>query len=215
MNAPAKIAYYRELEQSDIERMLLPRRFWQCTYAEIYAGNDVKLSPKGFVRRYLDSFSDNIAGGVGLILWGNNGRGKTAIAAVIAKWARRFGHLVMFVEAAELKRCTIEKVRFDEESTIWERALSVDVLILDDLGKGVQDRTGFGARLMDELIRHRSANRRVTIMTTNLNPQDLRAELKHSTAETLKECAIPFFVDGPDRRMATMRGLEEQFQLSV
>ena len=85
-----------------------------------------------------------------------------------------------------------------------------DLLVLDDLGKGVQDSTGFGARLLDELIRHRNANVRSTFITTNMNPRDqLSAELKKSTLHSLKECVIPVCVDGTDKRSGAPRALAE------
>ncbi len=107
----------------------------------------------------------------------------------------------MFVECASLKSAVIEKTAFDENQSIWDRAKSVDVLVLDDLGKGVQDKTGFGARVLDDLIRHRNASQRITFITTNMTPGPQMAEdLKVSTLHSLKECIIPVRIDGPDRR---------------
>jgi DNA replication protein DnaC len=89
---------------------------------------------------------------------------------------------------------------FDEEQSVWDRAKSVDVLILDDLGKGVQDSTGFGARVVDDLIRHRNANRRITFITTNMTVKALEEELKPSTMHSLKECIYPVKLLGSDLR---------------
>jgi DNA replication protein DnaC len=99
-----------------------------------------------------------------------------------------------------LKSAVVSGEMFDDDQTLWDRAKSVQVLILDDLGKGVQDRTGFGMRVLDELIRHRNANQRVTFVTTNIPIRALHEELKESTMHSLKECIYPVKIDGEDMR---------------
>lgn len=205
----------RELDQDDLERMHVPRRYWECTIDGVTDDVDVDISPQEFLRRYFAQFESYLRLGIGAVLWGDNGRGKTAMAAIIAMMARRTCRLSLFLEVADLKRVVIERVRFDDERTLLERARMVDLLVLDDLGKGSQDSTGFGMRNIDELVRHRSSNRRSTIITTNLNPTDLREVLKNSTSETLKDSSIPFFVAGPDRRAEDKARIRDMFCASV
>tara|TARA_B100001094_G_scaffold322338_1_gene371517 strand:- start:2299 stop:2814 length:516 start_codon:yes stop_codon:yes gene_type:complete len=151
---------------------------------------------------YVKKMDSMIKGGVGLLLWGPNGRGKTALAVGIGKEFRRRGCTVLFVECAAVKDIFISRAAFDEEEVMWNRAKRVDVLILDDLGKGVQDSKGFGARVIDQLIRHRTSNQRVTFITTNIDPPRLAGELKISTMHSLKESIVPVKIVGPDRREA-------------
>jgi DNA replication protein DnaC len=134
----------------------------------------------------------------------------------MAKEFRRRGYTVLFQQAAELKRMVMQKEHFDPEETFWDRAMSVDVLVLDDLGKGVLDSKGFGSSLVDELIRTRSSKQLVTIVTSNVSPRrwDLSYEeegldLKKSTMETLKECAMSFQVKGQNRREVSADGLRQ------
>ena len=204
----------RELDQEDFERMMLPRRFWTCTPEGVSRESDNsenEMSAHDFLSRYFENFESYLAMGCGALLWGNNGCGKTGLAAVIAKMARRTKRVVLFVAAADLKRMVIDKEDFDESESMWDRACSVDVLVLDDLGKGTEDRTGFGMRLLDDLIRKRSAARKVTIITTNTNPDSLEDILKASTKETLKECMILFHVTGPDLRAKGQARIAELF----
>lgn len=194
--------FRKKLGESDMLRMMIPKAYWRFTFEEISEYEDDECSPKEIARRYLSKLPEMMTRGVGLLLWGKNGRGKSGIAVVIAKEARRRGYTVLYAESSDLKRSVIEKVAFDEDISMWERARSVDMLVLDDLGKGTQDRTGFGARLLDELIRHRNANGRVTLISTNMNPTEkqLEDELKASTIHSLKECVIPCEIVGHDRR---------------
>jgi len=95
--------------------------------------------------------------------------------------------------------------------TYWDRAMSVDVLVVDDFGKGTQDRTGFRMRIFDELIRHRNAEKLVTIITTNMSPRgELPEILLLSTLHSFKECVIPVQVVGDDQRDAVCSSLLEK-----
>lgn len=211
----------RELTREDMERMRIPLRYWKVSYDGISAERS-RVSPSApsaqeFVRSYLERIDEMAADGVGLLLHGANGRGKTSIAVVIAKEFRRRGRRVLFIEAAALKQYVINKVYFDgdEGELYWDRAMSVDVLIIDDFGKGTQDKTGFGARLFDELIRHRNAEKLVTFLTTNMTPRpgapnSLGEELLESTLHSLKECVIPVEIIGEDRRDATLAELRDR-----
>lgn len=202
----------KALTQEDLERMRLPARYWHACMDRV---SDRMLRGQGgatvrdVVRGYCEAIPRQRAEGRGLLLWGPNGTGKSSIAAVIAKEFRRQGATVLFLAVADLKRMVLEKHAFDEEESFWDRAMRVDALILDDLGKGVADSTGFGARLLDELIRARNAARRVTILTTNMDPRTLREEadsrgddalMMLSTVKTLQEHVVVVEVRGEDQR---------------
>jgi DNA replication protein DnaC len=192
----------RSLTDEDLVRMCVPDRYWGVTFKGVSDGDHKEVAAT-----YLAKIDEMVAEGVGLMLWGKNGCGKTGLLVVIGKEFRRRGYTVLFVEAANLKRAVIDNERFDADLTVFERARSVDVLLMDDLGKGVQDKTGFGARLIDELIRFRNARKKVTFITTNISPypdgeekSQLETELKISTLHTLKECIVPVQVEGTDFR---------------
>jgi DNA replication protein DnaC len=202
----------RELTKDDLLRMKIPDRYWYVRFnnisdEKIYdKKNDEYLpSPHKVVGRYIEKLTEMRARGMGLILWGANGCGKTSMAVVIAKEFRRQFHPVLYLSAADLKRLVTEKESFDDEETYWQRAMTVDVLILDDLGKGTQDSVGFGERLIDELIRERNAKGLVTIITTNMQvggagENQLKDALKEATMHTLKEHVVPVEVRGEDKR---------------
>lgn len=201
--------YWRKLTEEDLLRMRIPRRYWSVRLDEVY---DVSPRPgdaglRSVLRSYLEQAAERRRSGSGLLLWGTNGTGKTSAAVVVAKEFRRRGYPVLFVEAADLKRLVIEREMFDDDQTFWDRALNVDVLVLDDLGKGTQDTVGMGARIIDELIRHRNAHQLVTVITTNMDLVQLADELKQSSMASLKEHAMPIHVCGIDRRDAVAVGM--------
>jgi DNA replication protein DnaC len=185
----------RKLTSADLQSIRLPERFWTATFEQIVDGPASQSSqdaPKALVGGYLSRLALMRSMGAGLLLWGPNGTGKTSIGALLLKQARREGFKAMFLEAAAIKTLVVDRVMYDAEAgkTVWARAFEVDFLLLDDLGKGSHDSQGFGERLVDELIRDRYANKRPTIITTNVDKSRLGEIIKPSTLHTLKgSCA--------------------------
>lgn len=189
----------RRLESSDLEAMRLPRRFWQSNFESIPNGSN-----KQAVARYLTSIREMRREGAGLLLWGSNGSGKTSIGSLIIKVARSHGFSALFINSASIKSIVVSKEMYDTESglTLWKRAQTVDFLLLDDLGKGSQDSQGFGERLIDDLIRSRYAEKRCTLITTNILKRDLLEFIKPSTLHILKGSSAQLKVDSHDFRVS-------------
>lgn len=206
------VPFRRELNRNDLERMQIPDRYWRVSFNDITDSHRLSIGStfRGLVEKYMRNMDEVIAEGAGLIFWGPNGTGKSSASVVIAKEFRRRMKTVLFMETADLKRTVIERDHFDENETFWDRAKGVDVLILDDFGKGIMDSTGFGSSLFDELVRSRNSHKRVTIITANLPIMDWRVELdvKESTLQALKECTVPIEVTGPNRRENSIKKLE-------
>jgi len=184
-------------------RMQVPENLWSVRLSEVRGeirGHEKDL--RQLLSYYCANIQKMIGQGYGFLLYGANGNGKTSAALVAAMEARRWGYTALFMAAAKLKEHVIQKTLFDDEQTVWERAHEVDVLVIDDVGKGSLDSKGFGERILDELIRARAARGKVTILTTNMTPDRLKKTetLKKSTFETLKECVLPVCVTGTDFR---------------
>jgi DNA replication protein DnaC len=174
--------------------MRLPQRFWGAKYAEIV---DDQL--RGVVERYLRQLDAMLDGGDGLLFWGANGVGKTCAACVIAKEARRRGAPVLFTTAEGLRSAVLEKMPFSDDMLFIDRARSVDVLLLDDLGKEHRGK-GWSDSTFENLFRERSAARRTTLITTNLTLEQLAERYDLSMLEVMKETTVPIHVEGNNRR---------------
>ncbi len=200
------MTYRRELTQADLERMRVPPRYWDVTLHGVHdSGGTIESkppNPRAVIRSYLERIGEFHAKGAGLFLWGDNAVGKTCAAVLLLKESRRRAHSCLFLSAAEIHRAVISRTGFDEEQTLWERAFNVDVLLLDDLGKGMVDSTGFQLRMLDELFRHRNGRQSVTHATTNLTRKSLLSGdfLKQSTLSTIKECCVLMPFAGEDQR---------------
>jgi KaiC/GvpD/RAD55 family RecA-like ATPase len=185
----------RRLTEEDLERMRIPRRFWGVSLEGCSSAVDgTKPSIRKTVELYLGQLDEMLSRGVGLLLWSDNGSGKTSAAVLVAKEARRRGATVLFVTSEGLRSAVLNKTRFDVEQTMWDRALDVDLLILDDVGKEHRDQQGFGERLLEDLIRQRSANQRTTFMTTNMSPLQMKEgefAYKPSMLKVMQESVVP------------------------
>ena len=205
----------RKLTERDMRRMMIPERYWQVklsgveAMAEAHGVADVPLAD--VLKGYIAKLEEMVLAGSGLLLFGNNGRGKTAALVWLAMQIRRRGYRVLYVETAKLKSYKIERTRYDATQTIWERMMEVDVLVLDDLGKGVSDSKGFMQELVDELVRTRGAHLRPTLISTNVAPAKLVKDdfLKKSTLAMLQETVGFFHCKGDDIRARARVALVE------
>jgi DNA replication protein DnaC len=108
---------------------------------------------------------------------------------------------VLVVTAEGLRSAVLNKTRFDEDQTLWDRALSVEFLVLDDLGKEHRDAQGFGERLFEDLIRQRSGAMKVTFMTSNMSPAQMQGgehAYKPSMLRVMREVVTPIRLDAPE-----------------
>ena len=196
----------RMLTEKDVRRMQIPRRYWDVTASGIEAqahAHGVSAVPLvSVLKSYIGQVDEMIASGSGIMLYGNNGRGKTGALVWLAMQIRRRGYTVLYLESAKLKQHKIEKTPFDAVTTLWERAMDVDVLVLDDFAKGVSDSKGFMQELVDELIRTRGAHLRSSLISTNVEPGKMVKDdfLKKSTLAMMQETVAFFHVSGGDLR---------------
>jgi DNA replication protein DnaC len=195
-----------------MERMRIPPRYREAHFDGVSPGPH-KLE----LYNYLVALDDMLARGIGLVLHGKNGTGKTSLAVIALKEARRRGHTGLFVEAAALKDIKFGQKTFEAEMRLWDRILDVDVLVLDDLGKGVRDKEGAEERLLDELLRFRGAYCRTTFITTNMSAiprrrgelSQLEEYLKTSTIHMLSETSISIAMIGADLREGALDDVVE------
>lgn len=177
-----------------MELMRIPRRFWETSVDRI------PESVREKVLNYVRDLDGNLDRGEGLLLCGKNGVGKTSACVFIAMEARRRGAPVLFITAESLRQSVLEKTVFADGMMMMDRARTVDVLLIDDLGKEHSGDTGFTERLFENLFRERSAARRTTLVTTNMSVKQLPERYKPSMLEVMKETVYPLQVKGESQR---------------
>lgn len=205
----------KKITEEVLRRMDLPKHYWNVTRDEITAkigGRDEGLVK--MIDIYLSSRNDMWRKGVGLILIGPNGVGKTCAAAFLAKEFRALNKPVLFAPADSVldKKKKNEIFEHNKNYTYWEWMKRVSVLILDDLGKEA-DTWGDFPQMWDELFRARLGAQLITIVTTNFpirgseSTGSLEQVLKRTTLSFLKESFIPIVLKGDDLRENRMKEL--------
>ena len=178
--------------------LLYQRLGWQDLTRPTFAGAETYLD-------YLDNAPAYVRAGLGLVVYGPRGTGKTMIGNLVLKdlIGRGFGcYSTTFTAMID----AYAKGWRNEDSLIWfdNRLRNSSVLLIDDLGRERNQGEGtVGERMLEEVIRHRVACQMPTILTTNLNPHEetsLRAAYGGHTISLLSECSFFCEVDGADIR---------------
>lgn len=121
-------------------------------------------------RRYAENFDEKSGN---LLFSGDTGLGKTFLSACIARTVAENGHAVVYESAGHLFTC-MERAKFsgDEQARQdSEKYTACDLLIVDDLGTEMPGQ--FTTAALYTLINDRMLEKKPTIISTNLNTEDL------------------------------------------
>jgi DNA replication protein DnaC len=186
------------LKSPILKRMGIPEVHWKAVYARI----PNECEHKRIVHQWCANVRENLGIGDfvtrprGVLLLGDYSRGKSAIAAICLKAAASVGVIGFWVTVRELAAYQIEKTQFDESQTIWDRALTCPLLVLDDIPAKSDTYT---AQALDSLVRHRVDAKKCCILTANLTQKYL-SEHYQSLYAVLREAVVPVVIEGPDFR---------------
>lgn len=142
-----------------------------------------------------EAFADgNAKEGVGLIISGSVGTGKTHLAAGIVNRLIERGIPTMFVTAIEL----FELLRDFEQVERLKRVKKVAVLVIDDLGK--EKITDWNREKLFEIINSRYEDYLPVVITTNCTSQELLGNVGDAVYSRLCEMCAWLTMSGKDYR---------------
>ena len=191
---------------ADMNRANVPPRFWNVKLSEI----PEHLEYKDKVRKYLEKMDEMLENGIGLFLYSDeNSTGKTSIAVLALKQALRLRRTAYFEESGRLKAALIRAEEFEENILIERRIRTVDLLVLDDVGKEYRTESGFAENTIESVLRDRSQSMRLTIMTSNLKPNKIEQVYSADLAALLRETMIPLRISGYDWRAVKAEELRQ------
>lgn len=179
------------------EKAGIPVRFRDLGF-ESYVANDFTGDiALGHAKSFVDNFKNHFISpqrrlrgdypelrediGRGLMLWGRNGTRKTTLAAAIAtevQW-RSLNYQVFMIRFADYKNALTDTYgdKDSEEAVKARRVLRLaekaTLLVLDDIGQEHRTASGFTESILHELIRRRVEDSRPTVVTTNVEPDDM------------------------------------------
>ena len=151
-----------------LEEARIPSRYVEASLANFDPSGPVGTAFIA-VNSFLHSYSIETPNR-GLVLWGDVGRGKTHLAvALVRELVLRYGVTARFIEFSHL--LTDLKASFERRqgaASLMEELTEVDVLVVDELGKGRA--TEFEGSVVDELVTRRYNAAATIIATTNYAP---------------------------------------------
>jgi DNA replication protein DnaC len=182
--------------------MGIGQRFWPA------ARTDLSPEQADALKNYLGCFEENIRKGTGVYLWGDNGIGKSFMAAVLCKAAFGLYRVASYcVTATELREAWSEDQPASEDATetVLQRVHRVRFLVIDDIGKEHRAASGFSETKFGAIIRYRSRRQLVTCLTSNFSPTEFYKVYGRATMDLVNECMDTVTFTGPDRRSVKYR----------
>ena len=160
---------------------------------------DYGTSPRANMERNFDvcrDYAQQFSKGSGnLLLSGGTGLGKTFLSACIARVVSENGFSVVYDTAASVfSRFEDAKFRRDDGgSEDADRCMKCDLLILDDLGTEMT--TAFVQSALYQIVNGRLMEKRATIISTNLAPEEIGSRYGRSVLSRLEGDyeILPFF----------------------
>jgi DNA replication protein DnaC len=196
----------RTLEMADFTRMNLPAEFRKVK------PEDIPESIREPISRYVSQVDQMLRDGLGLLLHGPAGVGKTTTAAYVACEVRRRAYPVFFVTVSDLREMIRTRVGVDD-GTVLERVRRVKLLVLDSLRAEDATDSFFGAVDLARLLEARSSWNRATIVTTQIAPAALRTSFPGMMEQARTAC-VEIKVTGPNRRDHVQEKLQERLGIT-
>jgi DNA replication protein DnaC len=177
----------------------VPARFREARVAKFVATTDAQARVARIVARFIDTFDPK--SGVGLLLLGNCGSGKTMLACSVINALVEQLHSARYLRVTDAVRSI--KATYSKTSTITENEaianlVSPDLLVLDEVG--VQFGTEHEAVLLFEIIDRRYAECRSTILVSNLTAAELEKYLSERVMDRFRETGAVLAFDWSSHR---------------
>jgi DNA replication protein DnaC len=153
------------------------------------------------VRSYVSSIATQLDEGRGLMFRGDVGTGKTSLAMLISRAAMEAERTVAIYSLPRLLSMLRETYDDDTELSLnglIDRLCAVDLLHVDDVG--AEQSSPWVLEQLYTIINTRYEDGRAMVVTTNLEDDELRAQIGDRTVSRLDEMCEVLPVYGPDRR---------------
>jgi DNA replication protein DnaC len=179
---------------------LIPRRYRDVSFDRPPV---TEIEPQAVVtqtRRFVDRLDERLDEGRGLWFVGPTGTGKTTLAMLVAKAALKSGRSVAIYSLPRLLNEIRETHRSERSHVdLLDRLTAVDLLHIDDVG--AERTTDWVLEELYSIVNARYEDERSMVITTNLDHDELSAQISERTVSRLTEMCLQLPLHGHDRRV--------------
>ena len=188
------VGEYWDMDEAGIER-----EYWDLTW--LHWKGDALAKKKAI--EFCDNIENAYENGLGMVLHGGNGTGKSMLSTMILKSALRKGKSIRFITMAETVMKMKGKISNPADEVFYEdKVKGADFLCLDNLGSEYRPQN-FGPYTLAEfdiLARFRRRNLLPTIITTNLSVEEFVKQYGTSISSLFQASSLFIKVEGRDFR---------------
>ena len=183
---------YVEMDDAGIDR-----EYWSLEWSD-WRGDELVL---GKVKEYVDNIRNAYKHGLGLVLHGGNGVGKTFLSSQILKSAMANGYSARFITLAELTALMRSKIDKPEDEKFYEdNVKNAEFLSIDNMGSEHRASSSYVPGEFDILARARRRNFFPTLITTNLSRGEFDNIYGPNISSLYSSCSAFLCVEGTDFR---------------
>lgn len=184
----------------------------------------LQQEPKDAAKEYLGYLDGYLSSGMGMILTGDSGSGKTMFANLMLKEIIAGGFGGHYTTMAAMINSFADGWTSTEAKQWFNRQIrGVNVLVIDDLGRERKqdnktldsEARSLAVGTIEEVLRHRVQQGKATIVTTNLDTDQIKAGYGGHSFNLLRECSIVVNFRGEERDRVSLRAATENQQRLV
>ena len=185
---------------------VIPKRYRDVAF-DRWPVTEIHRPAVDAARRFSHNIARHLDTGDGLWFMGPVGTGKTTLAMLVSKSALEAGRSVAIYSLPRLLNDIREVHRADRSHTeLLDRLSAVDLLHIDDVG--AERTTDWVLEELYSIINARYEEQQSVVITTNLYPLDLAAQIGDRIVSRLTEmCGDGVEVSGEDSRMEVRQPL--------
>lgn len=151
--------------------------------------------------KYVGNSSQYVSRGVGMVLHGDVGSGKTLAMNLLIKSLIHQGyHCYATTFASMIELFTAGWRSPDEQRWFQRKVVQSDVLLLDDLGRELKRNNKLSESTFDDVLRSRVQTGKVTLITTNLTEDEMAEGYGSAVLSLIQESSVVREVEGGDFR---------------
>jgi DNA replication protein DnaC len=181
----------------------------------------VSKEPREALEHYGARQHEYLRAGIGMVITGPYGNGKTMAAVMLAKNALAHGLLVYFATFSEIIQ-TFASSWKSAEVRDWFHAKikGAHLLVIDDVGKEMlqglkKDTSNVARHVIDDVLRFRYSSGLPTVLTTNDPLDELAQRYGFGPLSLMSENAVHWHFQGSDWRPQARERLEQEFEAGL